>query len=233
MAAQCAREDTMLFHDRVHAGRLLAKELRNYANDPSVLVLALPRGGVLVGLPVANALAAPLDVVIVRKLGMPGQEELALGAIASGGVCVLSHELIDELGISSRVIETIVAREQRELQRREQLYRGNAPAAQVSGRTVILVDDGIATGASMKAAAAAVRHQRPGRLIVAAPVAAPRTCAELAEQVDEVVCPFRPEGLLAIGAFYEDFHQVSDEEVREALQRAAQRATGRSRPNVA
>jgi putative phosphoribosyl transferase len=223
----------MLFRDRNHAGSLLAKELLRYARDPAVLVLALPRGGVLVASPVASALEAPLDVVIVRKLGMPGQEELALGAIGSGGVCVLSHDLIDMLGVSSRVIETIIAREEREVQRRERLYRGDAPVPQITGRTVILVDDGIATGASMKAAVAVVRHQNPGRIIVAAPVASPRTCAELQAQVDEVVCPYRPEDLMAIGAFYQDFHQVSDEEVRECLQRAARHAIRRRRPNVA
>jgi len=226
-------EGAMLFHDRIHAGRILARKLGKYANKPSVLILALPRGGVLVGYPVAMALGAPLDLVVVRKLGVPGQEELALGAIASGGVCVLSHELIDELGISSRVIEAIVAREQREVERREQVYRGDAPAARIAGRTVIVVDDGVATGATMKAAVAVVRTQQPERLIVAAPVASPRTCAELRAQADEVVCPFQPENFMAIGAFYEDFHQVSDEEVREYLRRAAQSDAGRKRPHVA
>jgi putative phosphoribosyl transferase len=223
----------MLLRDRIHAGRLLADRLTRYAREPALLVLALPRGGVLVGFPVAEALNAPLDVVIVRKLGVPGQSELAMGAIASGGVCVLSHELIETLGIPSRAVEAVIAREEQELARREALYRGGAPAPQIRGRTIILVDDGIATGATIRAAAALVRRQQPGRLVIAAPVASPSTCAELADQADEIVCLARPEPFFAIGDFYEDFHQVSDEEVRDLLQRAAARIAQRGARSVA
>lgn len=218
----------MLFRDRIHAGQLLAAQLSRYANDPNVLVCALPRGGVVVGFQVAETLNARFDVLIVRKLGVPGQNEVAMGAIASGGIRVLSQDLIDQLGISDRLVEAVIAREQRELARRETVYRGNAPAPTIQSRTVILVDDGIATGATMWAAAAAVRQQQPERLVIAVPVAPPSTCAELATQADEVVCIARPEPFYAIGAFYQDFHQVSDEEVRELLQRAARRNVSRN-----
>ncbi len=215
------QEGEMLFRDRFHAGRLLADRLSQYANVPGVLVCALPRGGVLVGFPVAEALNAPLDVVIVRKLGVPGQQEVAMGAIATGGVCILSQELIEGLGISTQAVETVIAREQRELTRREALYRGAAPAPQIRGRTVILVDDGIATGATMRAAIAVVKEQQPKQLVIAVPVAP--ASMELAAEPDEIVCLAQPEPFYAIGQFYEDFHQVSDEEVRDLLQRAARR----------
>jgi putative phosphoribosyl transferase len=217
----------MLFRNRSHAGRLLAGRLSQYANDPDLLVLALPRGGVVVGFPVADALNAPLDVVIVRKLGVPGHPELAMGAIASGGVRILSKQLINHLGISMQAVEAVTAREQRELARREALYRGAAPAPQIRGRTVLLVDDGIATGATMRAAAELVRQQEPERLVIAVPVAPPSTCAELAVQADEIVCLAQPESFFAIGEFYEDFQQVSDEEVRDLLQRAQERISRR------
>jgi putative phosphoribosyl transferase len=221
----------MLFRDRIHAGRLVADRLSQYANDPDLLVCALPRGGVLVGFPVAEALSAPLDVVIVRKLGVPGQQEVAMGAIATGGVCVLSHELIEDIGISTEAVDAAIAREQRELARREALYRGAAPAPQIRGRTIILVDDGIATGATMRAAAAVVQQQQPKRLVIAVPVAPPSRL--LAVQADEVVCLARPEPFFAIGEFYEDFHQVSDEEVRDLLQHAARRIARRGASTVA
>ncbi len=196
---------------------------RNSPMPPDLLVCALPRGGVLVGSPVAEALNAPLDVVIVRKLGVPGQQEVAMGAIATGGVCILAQELIEDIGISTQAVEAVIAREQRELTRREALYRGAAPAPQIRGRTVILVDDGIATGATMRAAVAVVKQQQPMQLVIAVPVAPASECRELAAQPDEIVCLAQPEPFYAIGQFYEDFHQVSDEEVRDLLQRAARR----------
>jgi putative phosphoribosyl transferase len=223
----------MLFRDRIHAGRLLPDLLSQYANDPDLLVCALPRGGVLVGSPVAEALNAPLEVVIVRKLGVPGQEEVAMGAIATGGVCVLSQELIEHLGISTQAVEAAIAREQRELTRREALYRGATPAPQIRGRTIILVDDGLATGATMRAAAAVVRQQQPKRLVIAIPVAPASNYPELTAQADEIVCLSRSEPFFAIGRFYEDFHQVSDEEVRDLLQRAATRIARRDASTAA
>jgi putative phosphoribosyl transferase len=214
----------MLFRNRMHAGWLLANRLSGYADGPDLLVCALPRGGVLVGYPVASALHARLDVVIVRKLGIPGFQEVAMGAIASGGVSVLSRNLIDALGISSPVLDVVTEHEQRELARREELYRGEAPPLEIPGRTVILVDDGIATGSTMQAAAIFVRRQHPKRLVIAVPVAPPSICAQLASQADEVVALEKPEPFFAIGAFYEDFHQVSDKEVQDLLKRAAIRA---------
>jgi putative phosphoribosyl transferase len=213
----------MIFPDRSQAGRLLAERLARYAGDPHVIVCALPRGGVLVGVPVAEALRAPLDVVVVRKLGVPMQPELAMGAIGSGGVRVLAHDLIQQLGISRAEIEAVIAREQRELERRETAFRGGAPPLDLRGRTVILVDDGIATGATMAAAAEWVRHQRPTRLVIAVPVAPPEICMGLNEKADEVVCVSRPAPFYATGQFYEDFHEVSDQEVRDLLRQAARR----------
>jgi putative phosphoribosyl transferase len=213
----------MTFQDRSHAGRILAERLARYAGVPGVIVCALPRGGVLVGAPVAEALRAPLDVVVVRKLGVPMQPELAMGAIGSGGVRVLAHDLIRQLGISSAEVEAVIAREQRELERREAIFRGNAPPPHLVGRTVILVDDGIATGATMAAAAEWVRAQHPSRLVIGVPVAPPRISMELNEKADEVVCVSRPEPFYATGQFYEDFHEVSDQEVRDLMQQAAQR----------
>ncbi|PSH04193.1 MAG: phosphoribosyl transferase [Acidobacteria bacterium] len=215
----------MRFRDRIHAGQLLAAQLSKYIAAPDVLVCALPRGGVVVGFQVAEVLRSALDIVVVRKLGVPGQKELAMGAIASGGIRVLRHDLIEELEISDRVLETIVAEEERELERREAIYRGGAPPPEISGRTIILVDDGLATGATMWAAAVAVRQQQPKRLVIAVPVAPPSTCTELSAQADEIVCISRPALFAAIGEFYEDFHQVSDEEVKDLLRRAASRTS--------
>ena len=223
----------MRFRDRSHAGRLLAAGLARYAKDPGLLVCALPRGGVVVAAAVAEALDAPLDFVIVRKLGVPGQPELAMGAIASAGVSVLSHALIAKLGISADEVEQVLAREQRELVRREVLYRGEAPAPQVRERTVILVDDGIATGATMRAAASLMCQQQPRRLVIAAPVASPSTCRQLQDQADEMVCVARPEHFFAIDEFYRDFLQVSDEVVRELLQRAECRIADRGKQSAA
>jgi predicted phosphoribosyltransferase len=205
------------FRDRREAGRLLATKLAVYANRPDVLVLALPRGGVPVAYEVARALGAPLDVFLVRKLGVPGHEELAMGAIASGGVRVLNEQLVRALGIPDRVIAAAAAEEQRELERRERLYRGDRPAPDVRGRTVILVDDGLATGASMLAAVQALRRQGAAHIVVAVPVASPDTCAALRPEVDDIICAATPEPFHAVGLWYQDFSQTTDDEVRDLL----------------
>jgi putative phosphoribosyl transferase len=210
------------FRDRTEAGQLLAAQLATYVDRPDVLVLALPRGGVLVAFEVARVLHAPLDVLVVRKLGVPGQEELAMGAIAAGGARFLNDDVVQFLGISDEVIDQAAEHEQRELERRERLYRGDRPACDVRGRTVILVDDGIATGATMHAALVAVKQQQPARVIIAIPTAAPSTCEEFAAEGDEVVAVIRPEPFYAVGLWYEDFPQTSDEEVRDLLERARQ-----------
>jgi putative phosphoribosyl transferase len=210
----------MMFHDRSHAGRVRTEELAAYAGRSSVLILALPRGGVPVGLEVAQALQAPLDVFVVRKLGVPGHEELAMGAIASGGVRVLNDDVVAALGLDEQSIARAAAAETNELERREREYRGERGPVEVAGRTVILVDDGLATGSTMRAAARAVRAQRPRRLVVAVPVASEQTCRELQRDADEVVCPFTPKPFQAVGIWYDDFGQTSDAEVRELLVRA-------------
>jgi erythromycin esterase-like protein/predicted phosphoribosyltransferase len=209
-----------LFADRREAGRLLAEKLAAYANRPDMLVLALPRGGVPVAYEVARALGAPLDVYSVRKLGVPGYEEFAMGAVATGGVRVLNDEVVNNLGIPDYVVEEVIAREQRELARRERLYRGGRPYPDLRGRTVILVDDGLATGATMQAAIAAVRRQQPARIVVAVPTASRETCEQLKAEADEVICAVTPEPFHAVGLWYEDFSQTSDEEVRDLLTRA-------------
>jgi predicted phosphoribosyltransferase len=208
------------FATRRQAGKKLASKLISYMNRPDVLVLALPRGGVPVGYEVARALPACLDVFVVRKLGMPGYEEFALGAIATGGVRVLNEELIRATGISQSLIDASTSREHEELQRRERLYRGARSFPDVRGRTVILVDDGLATGSTMRAAALALRKMQPSKLIVAVPVGAQETCDEFRDDVDEVVCAIAPVSFKAVGAWYADFSQTSDAEVRELLQRA-------------
>ena len=210
----------MIFRDRTDAGRRLAERLGEYAGRPGVLVLALPRGGVPVAFEVARALGAPLDVFLVRKLGVPGHEELAMGAIASGGVRVVNEAVVRELGIGGEVLDAVAGRERAELERRERAYRGERPAPEVRARDVILVDDGLATGSTMRAAALAVLRQEPERVVVAAPVAARATCAELLAEVDEVVCAATPEPFFGVGRWYEDFSQTTDEEVRELLARA-------------
>jgi predicted phosphoribosyltransferase len=209
------------FRDRTEAGRLLAEKLKPYTNRPDVVVLALPRGGVPVGFEIAKALHAALDVMVVRKLGTPGQEELAMGAITSGGIRVLNQSIVDALGIPESVIESVAAREQQELERRERLYRGSRSAPEIRDRVVILVDDGIATGATMRAAIDALKKQHPARLIVAVPVAPRSTVKELQAEGDEVVSvrPLEPFG--AIGAWYQNFAQVSSEEVCKLLEQAA------------
>src|SRR3989449_4932927 len=209
-----------LFRDRRDAGRLLAERLAAYASRPDVLVLALPRGGVPVAYEVAHRLGAPLDVFVVRKLGVPGHEELAMGAVATGGVRVLNDQLVEQLGISDQMIDAVAARERQELARRERLYRGNRPPPDVRGRTVILVDDGLATGATMYAAVEALRQQQPGRIVVAVPTASPEICEELRAEVDEVICAITPDPFYAVGLWYEDFSQTTDEEGRELLARS-------------
>lgn len=211
----------MAFQDRYQAGRLLAERLEKYAGRPDVIVLGLPRGGVPVAYEIAKHLGVTLDVFIVRKLGVPGFEELALGAIASGGVRVLNEEVARVLPGAQSVIEEATGREQRELVRREQLYRGDRPPPDLSGRTVILVDDGLATGATMRAAVSALRQRGVGSIVVAVPVGAPETCRDLAGEVDEAICVISPDYFQAVGQFYDDFSQTSDDEVRKLLQRAA------------
>jgi putative phosphoribosyl transferase len=209
------------FQDRTEAGRLLAQKLREYANRDDVVVLALPRGGVPVGFEVARALNAPLDVFVVRKLGVPGHEEFAMGAIASGGVRVLNADVVDGLGIPKAVIDRVAESEERELERREREYRGDRPAVDVRGRTVILVDDGLATGSSMRVATMALREMQPAQIVVAVPVGSPETCAEFEAEVDKVVCAATPQPFWAVGQWYSDFSQTNDEEVRVLLRRAA------------
>lgn len=210
----------MLFADRRDAGRVLAGLLTKYANRDDVLVLALPRGGVPVAFEVAHALRAPLDVFIVRKLGVPGHDELAMGAIATGGVRVLNEDVVGALSLSTKVIDAVAAREERELERRERIYRGARTPPDVRERTVILVDDGLATGSTMRAAVAALRKQRPARIVVAVPVAAAETCEEFKTEVDETVCAATPRMFNGVGRWYEDFSQTSDDEVHELLAQA-------------
>ena len=212
----------MQFRNRVEAGHLLAKRLTQYANRPDVLVLALPRGGVPVGYEVARALNAPLDVFVVRKLGVPGHEELAMGAIASGGVRVLNGSVIEGLNIPEDVIDAVAEQEFRELERRERAYRDDRPAPNVQGRTIILVDDGIATGSTMKAAVEALRQLEASRIVVATPTAALSTVREMRPDVDELVAVMTPADFAGVGQWYEDFSQTSDQEVRDLLERASQ-----------
>lgn len=207
----------VLFRDRLDAGRKLAGKLDGYKGQDNLLVLGLPRGGIPVAYEVAEELNAPLDIFLVRKLGLPGHEELAMGAIASGGVRVLNQEVVHALNIPPKVIDTVAEQEQQELQRREQAYRGSRLTAQIRGKTVILVDDGLATGSSMLAAVEALRPQRPARLVVAVPVAPPETCEKIAREVDEIICAATPEPFHGVGLWYENFEQTNDSEVRRLL----------------
>src|SRR5437588_11043742 len=211
-----------IFPDRAEAGRLLGLKLSKYAGRDDVIVLGLPRGGVPVAYEVAQALRAPLDVFIVRKLGVPGFEELAAGAIASGGVRVLNEDVMRALPNADEIIEAVTQRETAELERREQEYRDGRPAPEIRGRTVILIDDGLATGATMRAAVKALRQRRAAKIVVAVPVGPPDTCKEFEDEADEVVCASAPAFFQAVGQYYEDFSQTSDEEVRELLTKAAQ-----------
>jgi putative phosphoribosyl transferase len=216
------------YRNRTEAGRRLAGKLRHYAGRPGVAVLALPRGGVPVGYEIARALDAPLDVFIVRKLGLPSHPELAIGAIASGGIRVIDREAMSHFGVTDEDLAVVAIAEERELDRRERQYRVGLPAPDVPDRTVLLVDDGLATGATMAAAATALRARRPARLVVAVPVAAPETCEAFREIVDEVVCAETPEPFHAVGDWYEDFSETSDEEVQELLARRARELPGRA-----
>jgi putative phosphoribosyl transferase len=209
------------FTNRAEAGELLAARFSALANRDDVIVLGLPRGGVPVGYEVAKALGVALDVFVVRKLGVPGHEELAMGAIASGDVRLVNHEVVDALGIPESVIDRVAQREQVELERREQLYRGSRPLTPLTNKTVVLVDDGLATGSTMRAAVTAVRHQQPAQIIVAVPVGAPSTCSELSKDADQVVCLRSPEPFVAVGLWYRDFTPTSDAEVRSLLGRNA------------
>ena len=214
---------TRIFKNRSDAGQFLAEKLAEYANRPDVVVLALPRGGLPVAYEVARKLHAPLDVFVVRKLGVPGHEELAMGAIASGGVRVLNQDVLSYIRIPDVVIDEVAAAELRELQRREQLYRGTRPALDVRGRTVIIVDDGLATGSTMRAAVKALRQQQPKKIVVAVPVGARETCDSFKNEVDTVaVCAITPEPFNAVGLWYQDFSQTTDQEVRDLLWRAEQ-----------
>jgi len=220
MASTASGRAAPKFANRVEAGRLLAEQLHAYAGRPDALVLALPRGGLPVAFEIATRLHLPLDIFLVRKLGAPGQPELAMGAIATGGARVLNEDVIRYLSVPSEVIEAVANAEQIELARREQAYRGERPTPELHGKQVILVDDGLATGSSMRAAIGAVRTQSPARIIVAVPVAARETCEDLRREVEELVCLRTPEPFSAVGLWYDDFSQTSDEEVRDLLQRA-------------
>ena len=207
------------FRDRAEAGRQLAEELREYAGRNDVVVLGLPRGGVPVAFEVAQALGAPLDVFLVRKLGVPGHEELAMGAVASGGVRVLNEELVRRLGLSAQELDEVVAREEAELERREAAYRGGRPRPDLRGKVAILVDDGLATGATMRAAVEALRREGPAKLMVAVPTGAEESCEDLRPLVDELVCLTTPQPFYAVGLWYDDFTPTTDDEVRELLTR--------------
>jgi putative phosphoribosyl transferase len=212
---------SFIFQDRTDAGRQLAEKLLSYAGRDDVIVLALPRGGVPVAFEVAQRLGVPLDVFVVRKLGVPGHEELAMGAIASGGVRVLNEDVLYVLPDAQSIVEMVTAIEREELKRRERDYRGDRPAPEVRGRTVILVDDGLATGATMRAAAAALRQQGAAKIIVAVPVGAPSTCYEIRGVADDVFCLQTPGSFMGVGQYYEDFSQTTDEEVRDLLAASA------------
>jgi putative phosphoribosyl transferase len=208
------------FNDRVDAGRKLAKKLSKYANRSDVLILALPRGGVPVAFEVAKELNVKMDVFIVRKLGVPGNEELAMGAIASDNIRVLNEDVIRSFQIPERVIDKVAENELRELERREHAYRGDRPKPEIKGMTVILIDDGLATGATMRAAAAALKTKNPAKIVVAVPTAARDTCEFFGREVDEVICVATPEPFYGVGAWYEDFSQTTDKEVCELLDKA-------------
>jgi putative phosphoribosyl transferase len=210
------------YRDRSEAGKLLATKLMAYAYRPEVLVLALPRGGVPVAFEVAKALQVSLDVFLVRKLGVPGREELAMGAIATGGIRVLNDDVVQTLHIPMRTVEAVTGIELQELDRRDHLYRDDLPSPAVKDHSIILIDDGLATGATMRAAAQALRLQHPARLVVAVPVAAPPSCEAMQAEVDEVICPLMPESFYGVGWWYDDFSQTTDKEVHDLLALARQ-----------
>jgi putative phosphoribosyl transferase len=221
-----------IFRDRSAAGRELATLLSHFGEERAVVVLGLPRGGVPVAFEVAEALDAPLDVFVVRKLGVPGHEELAMGAVASGGTRVLNRDVIAAAGIGADEIEAVLRRELREVERRERAYRGDRAPMDPAGKAAIIVDDGLATGSTMRAAVTALRERGPGTIAVGVPVSSPGVCARFEPEVDEIVCIRTPEPFLAVGAWYDDFPQVSDEEVGELLAAAARRRAERARPAV-
>lgn len=210
----------MRFENREEAGRKLADKLLEYENRNDVIILALPRGGVPVAYEVAKKLEVPMDVFLVRKLGVPGQEELAMGAIASGGIEVLNRDIVQSLGISRSTIDKVAEKEHSELERREKYYRGDRPKPEIKGKHVILIDDGLATGASMKSAVRAVRSWNPVEVIVAVPTSAPDTCELFEHEADKIICLSTPEPFYGVGAWYEDFSQTTDEEVSDLLERA-------------
>lgn len=211
----------MIFSDRRDAGRRLAQRLLGLIGERHLLVLALPRGGVPVAYEVARALHAPLDVFLVRKLGLPGHEELAMDAIATGGVRVLNHDVVWQAHVSPATIDAMAVHEQRELERRETAYREGCPPLELRGHSVILIDDGLATGTTMHAAVEALRRMNLERIVIAVPVASPDTCASFEPLVDQIICAARPEPFYAVGAWYDDFSQTTDDEVRDLLRRAA------------
>lgn len=208
------------FKDRKTAGQLLAQKLQKYASVSDLLILGLPRGGVVVAYEVAMALRAPLDVFLVRKLGVPYQPELAMGAIAEGGVLLVNEEVVNYLSISKDTIDEVVNVELEELHRREKMYRNNGSSPQIAGHQIIVVDDGLATGATMKAAVKAIKSRNPKKIIVAIPVGAPQTCREIQQEVDELVCLMSPEPFSAVGNWFDNFDQTTDQEVRELLEKA-------------
>ena len=222
----------MIFRNRQQAGQILASRLEKYANREEVIVLGIPRGGVPVAFEVAKALNQPLDIFVLRKLGVPGHEELAFGAIGSGGVRVVNANLVAELGLSDVQVAAVIRAEQEELKRREKIYRGNRPPLEVRGRTVILIDDGIATGSSILAAIHALRRMQPEGIVVGTPVDPPDTVIRLQREVNELVCVEMPESFYGVGQFYVDFSQVSDQEVNELLDRAFQEDREQATPAV-
>jgi predicted phosphoribosyltransferase len=217
----------MGYKNRSDAGKRLAAKLQIYARRPDVVVLGLPRGGIPVAFEVARELQLPLDVFVVRKMGVPGHEELAMGAIASGGIRVLNEDVVRSLNISRETIESVEKTQSEELKRREQLYRGNRPGLDVRDLTILLVDDGLATGATMRAAVQALRRQKPVSIIVAVPAAAPEACEELGEEADDIVCAITPDPFFSVGSWYQDFSQTTDEEVSQLLYLAR-----KSEPNM-
>ncbi len=220
---------TTQFRNRTEAGCLLAKKLKPvYGNHQNLLVLGLPRGGVPVAYEVAKLLHAPLDICIVRKLGVPGHEELAMGAIATGGIMLLNEDIVDSLRISQQAIQKVATKEQQELERRDRIYRGTHPTPDLSNRIIILIDDGIATGSTIKAAISAIKQQQPKRIIVAVPVASPDVCQELRKEVDEVVCLLTPEWLCSISLWYDDFSPTTDAEVRHLLAKTTEEAISKN-----
>jgi predicted phosphoribosyltransferase len=222
-----------LFTDRRHAGQVLAQTLWQYHHHADLLVLALPRGGVPVAFEVAKTLKAPLDVFVVRKLGLPGHEEYAMGAIASGGVCVMNPDVVHHFALDKRLVDSVVAQERVELERRERLYRRTRPPLALHHRTLIVIDDGLATGSSMRAAIKALRQHDPKRIVIGVPVASPEACRDLSREVDDIVCATTPEPFCSVGGWYDEFEQTTDDEVEHLLAEAQQFAPREERKQAA